>query len=158
MGQILQKNSNGRRWWFGLRLQEGHGNFGSSEEFAAFVQIEDVLEHAMGGAGNEIADVFVTEEKGHGVAVGVGCLLDGEGIAFVVFDAIEIFIARVDGGEIEEAMPGLGAALKGFIVEVLGLGLEVFGFGFVTSVGRGCGRVARLRHGRIPGWILILKP
>jgi len=60
-------------------------------------------EHAVRGAGDEVADAVVVDESGHGVAVGRVSVVCGEDIAFTVrFFGLEAelpgFAAPRDGG------------------------------------------------------------
>ena len=103
-----------------MSFEKGHGDFGCCEKSTALVLVENLREHGVGSAGNEIADVFIADEEGHGFAEGEGSLFAGEDCAVVVGKAVKTGVAGVNGGKVEIAVPGFDAALKSLIAEVNG--------------------------------------
>jgi len=56
---------------FWLVVEGTDSNLGGVEELGAFDGVDGANDHAMSGAGDEVADVFEAGEIGHGVAVGI---------------------------------------------------------------------------------------
>ena len=63
---------------FGLLLEGGEGDLGGVEELAGVSLLDGSQEDAVAGAGDEVADVLITGERGHGQAEGyAGAALGG---------------------------------------------------------------------------------
>ena len=56
---------------FAPELDERDCDLGGMEELGALIARNGANEDAVGGADDEVADAFVTDEHGHGVAVGL---------------------------------------------------------------------------------------
>jgi len=83
-------------------------------------------EDAVGGAGDEVADVFVAAQRGHGAAIGGAGGVGGED--FVDAGALGALEAGIVG-----ALPGGAAALDG--------GAGFFGVGLERRVWSGCNQI-----------------
>ena len=73
------------------------------EELGGVLARNGADEHAVRGAGDEIADAFMVKERGHGVTVGRVGVVRGEDIAFAfrsfgLVAALPGFAASGDGG------------------------------------------------------------
>src|SRR5580658_10083042 len=70
--------------FFELMAENTAGDLGGIEEFRAFNGVDEAVDHAVGGAGDEVADVLRAGEIGHGGTVGFGGeLLDAIGAGFI---------------------------------------------------------------------------
>lgn len=87
----------------GLAAERGERDLGGVEELGAAGAVDCADEHAVGGAGDEVADVFIPAERGHGVAVEMGGLAGGGGSVpafgqFPLEDGVPGGEAAGDGG------------------------------------------------------------
>lgn len=98
----------------GLDAEQSQGNFSRVQQVAALFAVEDAPEHGIGGAGNEIADIFAPGQWRHGVAKGDRALLASKAVV-AIGGWCEPGIAGVDRGQGVGAVPGLEAALDGIV-------------------------------------------
>lgn len=89
---------------FWLEAKGAERDLGGIEQLAAFNGVDGPDDHALSGAGDEVADVLVAGEVGHGVAVG----FDGVFLGVVVVETL------LSTG-FERALVGLAAALDGSV-------------------------------------------
>lgn len=62
----------------GHESEDGEGGLGGVEEAGGFDGLDGADEDAVGGAGDEVADVLEAGERGHGVAIVGGGVAGGE--------------------------------------------------------------------------------
>ena len=91
---------------FRLPLDQAEGDLGGVEELAAPFGRDGADEDAVGGAGYEVADAFIADEHGHGVAVGLGCVLSRK-------ETGRFLVAGIVHVGFEGALPGKAAAADG---------------------------------------------
>ena len=91
---------------FRLTIDGGEGHLCGVEEFAPGRIKDCVNEHAVGGAGDEVADVLVAGKRGHGLAVGF------IGVDVCIWQDLAIDCLRFQG-----ASPGIGAAGNGRVLK-----------------------------------------
>ena len=87
-------------------MESGEGDLRGVEELGAVFVRHGFDEHPVRGAGDEIADAFIVNERGHGVAV--GCVrIDCGGDSVFAFRSVGLvaglpgFAASGDGGACE---------------------------------------------------------
>lgn len=91
---------------FGRELESVKCDLGGVEELAAFFGRNSTDEDAVGSAGDEVADAFITDRQRHGVAVGVARVLGRK-------DFVESFACGIPVVRFEGALPGGTATLEG---------------------------------------------
>lgn len=92
---------------FGLLANGGEGDFGAFEETFALNRKKNAMQRSVGDAGDVVLNVLVAEERGHGLAEGVGGLVCREAVV-LLFHFLSFWH---EGGELIGALPGLGAAI-----------------------------------------------
>ena len=91
-------------WGLGLAADRAERDLGGIEELGALLAHDYVEEHGMGGASDEIADIFIAGERGHDIAVGFVGVDGGNCLVFATCQFLPV-----------DALPNLQAAGDGRI-------------------------------------------
>ena len=103
---------------FGLLGQGCEGDLGGVEELGAVFVLDGSCEHGGAGAGDEVADILIAREWGHGEAKGfAGAALGGVQVSGLLqglrVDLLPDLGAKGDGGVFEGGIEGCFRALGG---------------------------------------------
>jgi hypothetical protein len=129
------------------------GTLGGVEEAGSFSGIDDPDEHGVGDAGNEVADVLVAIERGHGPAVGFGSFgfvrlaFGNGGQEGAVSGAAAANNAQVlNGRAVDEAEPLTRLSAAGMNGETSGMGDSLGGWTVFFDCAPGAGNKLQTRN------------
>lgn len=97
----------------GLVSERSDGDLGGIQKLGAFHGVDGGEDHALGGAGDEVAAVLVAGKVGHGAAVGIGGFSAGavvvDFLGSAVFKGAQAGVtARLDGCAAGRNLDGIG--------------------------------------------------